>query len=204
MPSGYYEDMSAHVWPRLTPEEYLAMERAAEWKSEYYDGRMYAMSGVSHAHAIIVTNFLRNLPDTLGDRPCLVTASDLRVRVQPGGLYTYPDVVVVCGEPKFADDQRDTLLNPIVIGEVLSPSTERYDRVFKSAQYRSMESLQEYMLIWQAAPRIEVLRRQSGDNWLVTEFDGLDAICRLESVDCSLPLSAIYKNIIFGNKAPAR
>jgi Uma2 family endonuclease len=105
----------------VTPEEYLAIERAAEFRSEYHNGRMYATAGTSYRHAILVSNLVFTLNTEIGDRPCSVTSTDLRLRVQPGGLYTYPDIVVVCGEPKFADNQRDTLLNPTLIMEVLSP-----------------------------------------------------------------------------------
>jgi len=131
-------------------------------------------------------------------RRCLVTPSDLRVWVAPAGLYTYPDVVVVCGEPRYADDRRDTLLNPLLIIEVLSPSTEAYDRGFKSAQYRALESLQEYALVSQSEPRAEVFRPQPGGHWLLSEFVGLEAVCRLEGVDVSVALSEVYDNVIFG------
>jgi len=123
--------------------------------------------------------------------------SDLRVRVSPGGLYTYPDVTVVCGDPKFADDQKDTLLNPVFIAEVLSPSTEAYDRGFKSAQYRKLESLQEYALISQAEPRVEVFRRQPGGDWLLSESTGLDAACRIDCLDCRITLAGIYSKVTF-------
>jgi Uma2 family endonuclease len=189
--------MSAHV-QRLSPEEYLKIERAAEFRSEYFNGRMHAMAGGSHKQAIIIGNLVSALHNELSKRRCLVTSSDLRVRVDPGGLYTYPDVVVVCGEPKYADNQRDTLLNPVLIVEVLSPSTEAYDRGFKSAQYRTMESLQEYALVSQMEPRIEVFRRQAEGGWLLLESAGQEAVCRLESVGCSLALPAVYENVTFG------
>jgi len=111
--------MSAHVLPRLSPEEYLEIERAAEFRSEYYNGRMYAKASGSYPHAILIANFAFALRSELGKRRCLVTTSDLRVRVDPGGLYTYPDVVVVCGQPKYADSHPDTLLNPVLLVEVL-------------------------------------------------------------------------------------
>ncbi len=139
--------MSAHAHPSLTPEQYLEIERAAEFKSEYYDGRMYAMSGASYPHALIIGGLAGKLSAALEQGPCAVITNDLRLRVSPRGLYTYPDVVVVCGEPKFVDNQKDTLLNPTFLVEVLSPSTEAYDRGFKSSQYRKLESLQEYALV---------------------------------------------------------
>src|SRR5580704_15742170 len=112
--------MPAQAQTRLTPEQYLEIERASEFRSEYYGGRMYAMSGGSYPHALIIGNLVFTLKTALGKRPCSVTPSDLRLRVSQDGLYTYPDLVVVCGEPKFADNQKDTLLNPVVIVEVLS------------------------------------------------------------------------------------
>src|SRR5258707_36170 len=137
--------MSAQPQARLTPEQYLEIERAAsEVRSEYYRGRMSAMAGASYKHVLITGNLSRGLGKALKKSQCAVGANDLRMRVSPEGLYTYPDVVVVCGEPKFADDWTDTLLNPVLLIEVLSPSTEAYDRGFKSAQYRTLESLQEY------------------------------------------------------------
>jgi Uma2 family endonuclease len=189
--------MSAHAQPVLTPEQYIEIERAAEVKSEYYNGRMYAMSGASYPHGLIIGGLSGKLNAALESGPCAVITNDLRVRVSPRGLYTYPDVVVVCGEARFADNQKDTLLNPTFLAEVLSLSTEAYDRGFKSAQYRKLESLQEYALVSQTEPRVEVFRRQAGGGWLLSEFAGLDAVCRFESLDCQIALSDIYKRITF-------
>jgi Uma2 family endonuclease len=183
---------------RLTPEEYLALDRAAEIRSEFYNGQMYAMSGASHRHGIVTHNISFLLELVLADRPCLITTNDLRVRVQPGGLYAYPDIVVVCEHPQYADDQADTLLNPMLLFEVLSPSTERYDRGFKSAQYRTIPSLQEHVLVSQSEPRIELYHRQSAGTWLFSEWTGLEATCRLESISCDLPLSSVYRRVTFG------
>jgi len=195
--------MSAQPQPRLTPEQYLEIDRASEFRNEYYDGRMYLMSGGTHMHALIIFNLGGELRNIVRKRRCLVTSSDVRVRVAPGGLYTYPDLVVVCGEPKYADGRRDTLLNPRLIVEVLSPSTEAYDRGFKSAQYRALESLDEYALVSQAEPRVEVFRRQPGGQWLLSEFAGLDALCRFESVDAAVALSEVYDNVTFGGDETA-
>jgi Uma2 family endonuclease len=194
--------MSAHAQPRLTPEQYLEIERAAEFKSDYYDGHMYAMSGGSLRHAIAIAGLARALGNALSKRPCTVTTSDLRLRVGSGKLYTYPDVIVFCGEAKLADQHNDTLLNPTVIAEVLSPSTEAYDRGLKTAHYRTIESLQEYALAWQTEPRIEVYQRQSGGRWLLTEFMGLDAVCKFESLDCNVALADIYHNVSFDEVVP--
>ncbi len=189
--------MSAHPQPRLTPEEYLELDRASEFRNEYYNGRMYAMSGGSVPHAIIIGNLTRETGNALRGRPCFVAPSDLRVRVSSDGLYTYPDVVVVCGEIEVLDGRKDTVLNPILIIEVLSPGTEAYDRGFKSAQYRTLETLQEYALVSQSEPRVEIFRRQSSGDWLLSEAVGLEAVCRLNSVDSNVKLSEIYANVTF-------
>jgi Uma2 family endonuclease len=196
--------MSAHAQPSLTPEEYLEIERAADFKSEYYAGRMYAMSGASYNHVLITVSLGGELRAALKRSPCAVGANDLRLRISPRGLYTYPDIVVVCGEPRFADDQRDTLANPTFLAEVLSPSTEAYDRGFKSAQYRKIESLQEYALVSQTEPRLEVFRRQPGGGWLLSEFTGLDAVSRFESLGCEIPLAEIYAKVTFSADQPIR
>jgi Uma2 family endonuclease len=172
--------MSAHPQPRLTPEEYLELDRASQFRNEYYNGHMYAMSGGSVPHAIIIGNLTRETGNVLKGRPCFVAPSDLRVGVSPDGLYTYPDVVVVCGEIKVLDGRNDTVLNPILIIEVLSPSTEACDRGFKSAQYRTLETLQEYALVSQTEPRVEIFRRQSTGDWLLSEAVGLESICRFQ------------------------
>ncbi len=185
----------------MSPEKYLDLERAAEFRHEYYNGRMYAMSGGSYPHAIVIGNMAYALRSGLGKRPCVVATSDLRVRVSPNGLYTYPDIAVVSGPPKLLDGHKDTLLNPILIAEVLSPSTEACGRGFKSAQYRTLESLQEYALVSQTEPRAEVFRRQSSGDWLLSEAVGLDAMCRFESLNSSVALSEIYANISFGDEA---
>jgi Uma2 family endonuclease len=197
--------MSAQPHPRLTEEEYLRIERAAESKSEYYDGRMYAMSGGSYRHGRIIPNLAAQFLQALRSKDCSVTTSDVRIRVSPRGFYTYPDIAVVCGAPQFADDQADTLLNPSLLVEVLSPSTEAHDRGFKFAQYRQLDSLREYALVSQTEPRVEVFRRQGPNEWVLTEACGLDATCRFESVDCQVTLAEIYYQVAFsaGGNSPA-
>ena len=192
--------MSAQPQPRLTPEQYLEIERAAELRSEFYAGRMYARSGASLPHVVITANLSRDLGNALEERPCVVASSVLRVRTAPSGLYAYPDVVVFCGEPRFADDRTDTLLNPVLLIEVLSRSTEAYDRGFKAAQYRTIEMLREYALVSQTEPRVEVFRRQSSGDWLLSESVGLGSVCRFESVDCVIPLARVYRKVTFGGE----
>jgi Uma2 family endonuclease len=194
--------MSVHSLALITPEQYLEAERKAEYKSEYYQGVVYAMSGASRAHSLITVNLSGELRQALKKQKCLVYSPDLRLRVTPAGLYTYPDIQVVCGEPLFADDQKDTLTNPTLIVEILSKSTEAHDRGFKFSQYRKIESLQEYFLVSQQEPRVERYLRQPGDQWLLTESAGLEGSFRSESLACSIPLAEIYDKVEFAPEAP--
>src|SRR5581483_8514282 len=149
----------------LTPQEYLARERRAEYRSEYYRGEMFAMAGASRAHTLIKDNVAAETRSQLKGGPCSVYTSDLRVKVEATGLYTYPDVVIACDEEQFEDNAFDTLLNPRAIVEVLSDSTEKYDRGTKFDHYREVPSLQEYVLIAQDRPRVERYVRQADGTW---------------------------------------
>jgi Uma2 family endonuclease len=194
--------MSAHAQPRLSEEQYLELERKAEFRHQFYDGIMYAMSGGSPSHAFIISALNGELRNALKKRSCQVASSDLRVRVSRGGLYTYPDVVVVCGDLSFADDHKDTLTNPTLLVEVLSPSTEAYDRGFKTEQYRKIDSLLEYVLVSQSRAHIEVFAKSPSGQWVLSEFTGLDTTCRFDSIDCSIPLAEIYDKIVFEETSP--
>ena len=187
---------SVAVKPHLTPEAYLVLERDAKTKSEYLNGQVYAMAGASRAHNLIAGNTSSGLHVQLSTRTCEVYASDMRVKVRPTGLYTYPDVVVVCGEPRFENEDLDTLLNPTVLVEVLSPSTEGYDRGEKFAHYRQVASLKEYVLIAQNCVRVEHYLRQ-GTKWLSTEFSARDDSLNFVSLDCALHLRDIYAKVEF-------
>ncbi len=187
--------MSSQPKTRLTPEEYLAIERKAEYKSEYFNGEMFAMSGASERHVSIVANLVYLLVGQLRGRPCKAYASDMRVRVSPTGLYTYPDVVVVCGQAQFADEQQDTLLNPTLIVEVLSESTKDYDRGGKFEHYRSLASLSEYVLITQDKHHVEHFVRQSDNRWLLSETNRLEDTIHLSSIDCDLVLAEVYDKL---------
>jgi len=189
---------SRAVQPHYTPEEYLALERKATSKSEYLNGQIFAMVGASRAHNLIASNVSREISLQLKGRPCEVYVSDMRVRVSQTGLYTYPDLVVVCGEPQFDDAERDTLLNPTVIIEVLSPSTEAYDRGEKFAHYRRLESLQEYVLIAQDRVRVEQFVRQ-GDRWMLSEMSDRNDMLHLASIGCDVALREIYDKVEFSN-----
>ncbi len=180
----------------MTPEEYLAVERAAETKSEFFDGEMYAMSGATRPHILITGNLLSALHAQLKGGPCEVYSNDMRVSVRDESSYsyTYPDLVAVCGDPRFRDDAFDTLLNPSLIVEVLSPSTEAFDRGGKFARYRRLDSLKEYVLVSQDRALAERFQRR-GEQWMLTEYRGLDAVLELESVGCAVLLSDIYARV---------
>src|SRR5207302_572820 len=141
--------MSAVPKPLLSPQEYLARERLADFRSEFYRGEMFTMAGGSPRHSLIKTNLLGELRNALKGRPCTAYDSDLRIRVSATGLYTYPDASVLCGELQFDDEHRDTVLNPALLAEVLSDSTEAYDRGKTFTHYRQIVSLQEYLLVSQ-------------------------------------------------------
>ena len=183
----------------LTPEEYLARERKALTKSEYRDGRIYAMPGASREHNVITGNTLVEIHVQLRNRVCEVYPSDMRVKVSSTGRYTYPDVVVVCDEPQFEDSHFDTLLNPTVLIEVLSPSTAAYDRGDKFAAYQKLDSLREYVLISQDSVCVEHYLRQAQD-WNLTEFRSLDDVFSLVSIGCELSLQAIYAKVQFSQE----
>ena len=182
---------------RITPQEYLIRERQAPIKSDFYQGEIFAMGGGSANHSLIAANFVREAGNALKDKPCIVFNSDLRVQVQSTGLYTYPDATIVCGELLFDDDHRDTLLNPTVIVEVLSDSTEKYDRGKKSNHYRQIASLKELILIAQDRSHVERFTRQPNGDWLFHEQKELTADFELKSLGISIAISELYRGVTF-------
>jgi len=178
---------------RYTVEEYLALERQAEYKSEYLDGEIVAMSGGGPIHSRVKTDLARIVGNQLLGGSCEVFDSDMSVRVDPM-LYTYPDATVVCGESQFDDETK--LLNPTVIFEVLSPTTEAYDRGKKWGRYRRMPSLEQYVLVNQDMPRVEVYTRER-DVWTYSDAEGLDSTIRLKTIDCTLALRDVYARVTF-------
>lgn len=188
------QHMSVQAKQLISVEEYLAMERESEEKHEYLDGGIYAMGGASVNHTIIVTNVVIDLGTQLRSRDCTVHSSDLRVKVSPTGLYTYPDVVVVCGEHQFDDEMQDTLTNPTLIVEVLSETTKSYDRGDKFAHYRSLPSFMEYVLIAQDRPHLEHFLREP-KRWILYEIDGMEHTIELPSIDCILSLAGVYDKV---------
>lgn len=193
---------SPAVQPRYTAEQYLMLERKAAYKSEYINGQIIAMSGASRAHNLIAGNIYREISLQLRGRPCEVYISDMRVKVSLTGLYTYPDVVAVCGDIRFDDEQNDTLLNPTVIVEVLSPSTEAYDRGEKFAHYRRLESLQEYLLVAQDKVCVEHYVRQ-GDQWVLSEISSSSDTVHLASIGCEVALKEVYDKVEFPGSTDA-
>ncbi len=195
--------MSAIPKIYLTPAEYLAFERQSDVKHEYFTGELFAMSGASRQHVRISVNVMTLLDNQLKGKRCELFNGDMRVKVSPTGLYTYPDASVVCGRPRFEDKELDTLLNPTVIVEILSKSTEAYDRGEKFAQYRTLDTLTDYLLLSQDKPRIERFTRQADGGWLLTESAGLDAVMPIESIQCQLPLADVYDRVEFDEAQPA-
>jgi Uma2 family endonuclease len=196
--------MSALPKPLYSPKEYLELDRAAEFKSEYVAGEIFAMAGASEEHIIITDNLTIALGTRLRGGSCRPFSSDMRVSLGLSEMYVYPDIVVVCGERPYADDRRDVLVNPTLIVEVLSSTTEAFDRGDKSAAYRQLASLKEYVLIAQDRPHVELYSRQPAGRWLLSEVDGLEAAIQLQSVGCNLPLAEIYDGVSFAARAAAK
>lgn len=193
--------MSSATQHYVTPGAYLDLERKSEIRSEYVNGRVFVMSGASRAHNRIATNLSGLLWSQLRGRGCESYGSDMRVKVSPTGMYTYPDLVAVCGEPRFEDSNLDTLLNPVVIVEVLSESTEAYDRGEKFAHYRRLDSLREYVLVAQGKMRVEHYRRE-GEQWILTEISGEDGVLELPSIDCRVALRDAYEKVDVDSATP--
>jgi len=187
--------MSIQPKPYITPKEYLANERVADYRSEYYKGEIFALAGASRKHNIIITNLITIINPQLRKRNCEIYSNDMRVKVNATGLYTYPDVVVVCDKPKFEDDEDDILLNPIVIIEVLSPSTQNYDRGTKFEHYRTISSLSDYILIAQDKIHVEHYVRQSDRSWLFSEFKSAQDKFQIDSVGCEVAVEEIYEKV---------
>ena len=182
----------------ITPEAYLALERKANFKSEYIHGDVLAMSGASNAHNLITLDIATELNIQLRGRDCDVYASDMRVRTTPTGAYFYPDVLVVCGKPRFEDNVFDTLLNPVLIVEVLSPSTEAYDRGEKFSHYQELISLREYILVAQDRMHVEHYRLIQ-TQWVRQEFHTPEHVLTLNAIECELPLRDIYTRVTFSD-----
>lgn len=188
--------MSTPTKSFLTPEAYLETERKAEYKSEYSNGEMFAMAGVNRRHDAIAVQLQFLLSQHLRRKKCRVNSSSMRILVNPAGLYTYPDLSVVCEEPRYTDSLVDTLVNPALVVEILSPSTEAYDRGKNAKLYRAMPSLVEYLLIAQDSYDVELYRRQADGTWPVIEAGGLDSSIDLTTIGYTLHLRELYEPLL--------
>ena len=190
---------------RYTVAEYIALEEASDIRHEFHDGEILAMAGGSFEHSIISANIVGELRSALKGKPFRVAESNLRVRTSPRGRYVYPDASVFCGPPQFdPDDTRHlTILNPRVVIEVLSPSTEAYDRGDKFAKYREIESFEEYILISQDRPNVESILRQGGDAWSFRTYSEMESAAVIRSLQIEIPLSEIYAGIEWPTPATA-
>ncbi len=191
--------MQTHPVPEYRFEDYLAVEReSTDMKHEYVAGQIFAMTGGSYEHSLITANLARRLGNQLEGGPCAVLSSNMRIRIEAADVCAYPDVSVLCGEPLFHDRQRDVLTNPVLIAEVLSHSTEAYDRGGKFAHYRRLTSLRHYLLIAQDQVAVDVFTRQSDDRWLLSAYADADAVIELETPDCRLSVREIYDRVVLG------
>jgi len=188
--------MSTQPISFVTPEEYLQAERLASFKSEYVSGQIWAMSGASRAHNTLATNLIVALGTAVKRTSCQVFGSDMRVYVPENSTYAYPDISIVCGPQDYADGHGDTLTNPIVLFEILSPSTAHYDRTVKFVKYRRLPSLRQYVLVHQDTRHIEHFARFD-DLWIPGERSGAASLLELGSVGITLPLADIYENVPF-------
>lgn len=185
--------------PTFTVSEYLQIERDERDRHEYLDGIVFAMAGESLAHSTICFNLAVLVGSQIKNTPCRGFSPNMKVRAGDAKMFAYPDLAVACDEPRFHDERRDVLLNPTVIFEVLSPTTEAYDRGEKFRRYREhVESLADYVLVAQDRPHVEHHVRQPDGSWALTEIDGLDSALTLPSINCQLPLSEIYARVAFG------
>lgn len=191
--------MSTLTVTHVTPEEYLAAERLSETRSEYIDGVVYPMTGAKLNHTQLVSNLIIELGIQLRARPCRVLPIDQKVRMPDSRKFFYPDVVVICGEPQFHDDRKDIVLNPVVVIEVLSKSTEAFDRGAKFEAYRTIESLKEYLLVAQDRPFVEQFVRNETGKWEYASAIGLESSLTLPSIECTLNLSAVYNMVDFNS-----
>lgn len=187
--------MSVALASQLSTTDYLNGERQAPEKHEYIQGQIYAMAGASREHNQLVFNLAGLLHAQLRSKPCSAFVADMRVRTRPNEAYFYPDLALACGELQFEDEHSDTLLNPSVIIEVLSPSTEGYDRGAKFAHYRRLDSLQEYILVAQDRLSIECYRRASQGQWLLSETNEWQQEIQLQSLGCVLRMQDVYEKV---------
>ncbi len=180
---------------KISPDEYLASERESEIRNEYFDGEIFAMAGASREHNQISSNIVRVLGSQLLEKPCNIFSSDMKVRMEEIGKYSYPDIVIVCEKEEYEDENNDVLLNPIVIMEILSDSTEAYDRGDKFSHYQTLNSFVEYVLISQYHCGVEKFARQDNQTWIYSKYQTMEQVVGIETINCVLPLSEIYRKV---------
>jgi Uma2 family endonuclease len=188
--------MATQAAPFVTLEEYIAHEEQTDHKSEYLDGEVFPMEDATPNHAAIVVRIGTALQNALGDGECTVFGSSLRLSIQASGLCTYPDVTVICGRPQYSPQDKGAITNPKVLFEVESPTSQDRD-MGKFIHYRTLPSLQEYVIVSQTEPSVNHFTRQPGDSWTVRQISGMDAVLTLDSLSIRVPLAAIYRNISF-------
>jgi len=189
--------MSAVPEQYLTIDDYIALEESSGVKHEFLDGAAFAMTGASPAHNLMTFNVASILRPQLRGKSCRIYSSDLRLKVEATGLYTYPDASVVCGPAQFADTPKNTITNPAVLIEILSPSTESYDRGKKSQHYRKIESLRAYLLIAQDSRHVELYVKEEQNRWVLAEFSQEDAVVPLDTIGCAMTVKDIYEDVEF-------
>ena len=180
---------------KISPKEYLELEKNSEFKHEYFDGEIFAMVGAKRSHNIISSNIIGELRNGLKQTPCMVFSSDMRVKIEKIEKYTYPDIVLACDKMEFLEDELDSLINPVAIMEILSDSTEAYDRGLKFKHYQLIESLQEYILVSQYYCQVEKYIRNKDNSWNYTSFTDIEQTLKISSIKCELPLSEIYHKV---------
>ncbi|MEA1967171.1 MAG: Uma2 family endonuclease [Thermodesulfobacteriota bacterium] len=183
----------------MTPEEYLEFDRTSDIKYEYFEGEIFAMTGAKKNHNLINTSITVNLVNKMGNSECRVFSNDMRVKIENKSGFAYPDIAIACGDLEFEDNEFDTLTNPIVIIEILSDSTELYDRTEKFTYYRAISTLQEYILVSQNKCRVERFVRKEGGMWGMFHYECMEQIIKIESIDCEMSLSDIYQWVEFEN-----
>ncbi|KOR30845.1 hypothetical protein TI05_13340 [Achromatium sp. WMS3] len=187
--------MLAQAITKVTAQEYLLTERASAIKHEFIDGEVFAMAGASKKHNQIASNLVRIIGNQILHKPCSIYSSDMRVKIEKANKYAYPDIVITCENEDFEDKEEDTLLNPIIIIEILSDSTESYDRGNKFFYYRQIDSFIEYILVSQKKFHIEKYTRQTNNSWLYSEFNIIDAQFELSLISCTISLQEVYDKV---------
>ena len=196
--------MQAQEQHQISPEEYLIGERESDIRHEYFAGEIFAMAGASREHNQISTNIVRLLGNQLLEKPCSVFAGDMKVKIQKKKKYSYPDIVVVCEKEEYEDEHNDVLLNPVVLIEILSDSTEAYDRGDKFSHYQDIPSFTEYILVSQYTLKMERFARQPDKSWVYTIYQGEEDILSVETIDCDLPLAEVYRKVRFAEQGARR